>query len=119
MKKLSQYFVSVLFVVIGAVSHANAATPQGNMCNELTDQFMQAVHYHKMAVSAHNKHLKNIMIPVGHFTSYVGADEAYTIAETRMGLIAEQAQSTGCNKTTDVFAKYQSSDKVKLYSLNM
>ena len=70
-------------VALGASSQAQASQ---DMCGELKDQFTQAVHYHEIAKKLQDKET-TIMIPVGHFTSYVNASEAYTIAEAQMELI--------------------------------
>jgi hypothetical protein len=120
MKKLLALLSFALVALSATASIAGSQSTPKRVCGELNDQFVQAMHYHKMAVNAHDKNVASLLIPVGHFTTYVSVDEAFTIAKTRMDLIAQQAKTSQCDKTTDVYAKYAPQASISAqYSFSM
>ncbi len=61
-------------------------------CIGLSEQIEQAEYYERTAINAMGKNSGvDILVPLGHFTTYVGAEEAQVLMQERLRLLTKMS----------------------------
>ena len=74
----------------------DAVETYGMTCAMIVDQNAQAKLFYKTALQASYNGVDEVMIPVGHFTTYVDAGQAADISKARIKQMRKMALAQGC-----------------------
>ncbi|PIR39238.1 MAG: hypothetical protein COV35_01610 [Alphaproteobacteria bacterium CG11_big_fil_rev_8_21_14_0_20_39_49] len=56
-------------------------------CSQIITRIKQAELFKKTLIKASERKIDEVMIPIGHFTTYVGTDEASILIEERLNIL--------------------------------